>query len=157
MVAPATDHHSQPLPTAMRKASKGDTVAVHYTGTLSDGSQFDSSAGRDPLRFTLGSGQVVPGFDAAVDGMAEGETKTVTIVAAEAYGAQRPELVLTVPRAQVPPGMELQVGQRLQVGRGNEAIPVVVREVGDENVILDANHPLAGEDLTFSLELVGID
>jgi peptidylprolyl isomerase len=141
----------------MRHAKAGDTVSVHYTGTLSDGSPFDSSEGRDPLRFTLGSGQVVPGFDAAVDGMREGETKTVTIPAAEAYGAARPELVLTVPRSQVPPGVQLRVGQRLQLGRGQEAFPVVVREVGDESVILDANHPLAGEDLTFELELVAID
>ena len=141
----------------MRQAKKGDKVSVHYTGTLKDGSPFDSSEGRDPLQFTLGAGQVVPGFDAAVTGMTQGETKTVTIPAAEAYGAPRPELLLKVPRAQVPPGMDPRPGQRLQVGRGQEAIPVVVREVDEETVTLDANHPLAGEDLTFELELIEID
>ncbi|HYD51258.1 MAG TPA: peptidylprolyl isomerase [Gemmatimonadaceae bacterium] len=141
----------------MRQASNGDTVSVHYTGTLADGMPFDSSEGRDPLRFTLGAGQVVPGFDAAVTGMTVGETKTVTIPAAEAYGATRPDLVLSVPRSQVPPGMTLEVGQRLQMGRGDQAFPVVVKEIGDEAVTLDANHPLAGEDLTFELELVAID
>jgi len=141
----------------MRQAKKGDKVSVHYTGTLKDGSPFDSSEGRDPLQFTLGAGQVVPGFDAAVTGMTKGETKKVTIPAAEAYGAPRAELLLKVPRAQVPPGMDPRVGQRLQVGRGQDAIPVVVREVDDETVTLDANHPLAGEDLTFELELVEID
>ena len=138
------------------QAKAGDTVRVHYTGTLDDGTEFDSSAGREPLEFTLGAGQVVPGFDAAVTGMRIGERKTVTIPAAEAYGEPRQELLLTVPRAQVPPNMQPRVGQRLQVGRGEQAFPVVVHEVTDEHVILDGNHPLAGQDLTFALELVGI-
>ena len=137
-------------------AKTGDTVQVHYTGTLDDGTEFDSSAGREPLSFTLGAGQVVPGFEAAVTGMALGEKKTVTIPAAEAYGEPRPELLMTVPRAQVPPTMQPRVGQRLQVGRGEQAFPVIVHEVTDEHVILDGNHPLAGQDLTFALELVGI-
>ena len=138
-------------------AQPGDTVRVHYTGTLDDGTEFDSSAGRDPLEFTLGAGQVVPGFDAAVTGMRLGEKKTVTIPAAEAYGEPRQDLLLTVPRAQVPPNMSPRVGQRLQVGRGENAFPVVVHEVTDEHVILDGNHPLAGQDLTFALELVAIE
>jgi peptidylprolyl isomerase len=138
------------------QAKAGDTVRVHYTGTLDDGTEFDSSAGREPLEFTLGAGQVVPGFDAAVTGMRIGERKTVTIPAAEAYGEPRQELLLTVPRAQVPPNVQPRVGQRLQVGRGDQAFPVVVHEVTDEHVVLDGNHPLAGQDLTFALELVEI-
>ena len=145
------------MPDPQQPAQPGDTVRVHYTGTLDDGTEFDSSAGRDPLEFTLGAGQVVPGFDAAVTGMRLGEKKTVTIPAAEAYGEPRQELLLTVPRAQVPPTMQPRVGQRLQVGRGENAFPVVVHEVTDEHVILDGNHPLAGQDLTFALELVAID
>ena len=139
-----------------RQANPGDTVRVHYTGTLDDGTEFDSSRGREPLQFTLGAGQVVPGFDAAVTGMRPGDTKTVTIPAAEAYGDPRRELLVTVPRAQVPPGVEPRVGQRLQVGRGDRAFPVVVHEVTDAHVVLDGNHPLAGQDLTFALELIDI-
>jgi peptidylprolyl isomerase len=145
------------MPDPKQHAQPGDTVRVHYTGTLGDGTKFDSSAGRDPLEFTLGAGQVVPGFDSAVTGMRLGEKKTVTIPAADAYGEPRQDLLLTVPRAQVPPNMQPRVGQRLQVGRGENAFPVVVHEVTDEHVILDGNHPLAGKDLTFALELVGIE
>jgi peptidylprolyl isomerase len=141
----------------MRQARSGDTVRVHYTGTLGDGTEFDSSRGRDPMSFTLGEGRVIPGFDAAVTGMAVGETKTVTLPAGEAYGAPRDEMLVTVPRAQVPPNVKLEVGQRLQIGRGDQALPVVVREVADDHVVLDGNHPLAGQDLTFALELVEIE
>lgn len=140
----------------MSTARPGDTVHVHYTGTLADGIEFDSSRGREPLAFTLGSGQVVPGFDAAVDGMTVGERKTVTIPVAQAYGASRPELRLTVPRDQLPAEMAIEVGMRLQVGRAGESFPVRVAEVHDAHVVLDANHPLAGQDLTFALELVKI-
>lgn len=139
-----------------RTAQPGHTVQVHYTGTLRDGTPFDSSAGRPPLEFTLGSGMVVPGFDAAVTGMTLGEQKTVTIPAAEAYGPRRDDLVIEVPREQIPPHIEPQVGQRFQVGGGDRAIPVTVTAVTDEAVQLDGNHRLAGEDLTFALELVGI-
>lgn len=141
----------------MAEAREGDTVHIHYTGTLRDGTEFDSSRDRDPLAFTLGAGQVVPGFESAVMGMRSGESKTVTIPADQAYGAPRDELMLRVPREQVPPNITLAVGQRLQLGRGDEAMLVEVREVADDHVTLDANHPLAGEDLTFALELVSID
>ncbi len=141
----------------MAQAKPGDTVRIHYTGTLADGSEFDSSREREPLAFTLGAGQVIPGFDAAVAGMQVGDSKTVTIPAAEAYGEPRLELVVRVPRAQVPPNVELRVGQRLQLGRGDQALLVVVQEVDDDEVVLDGNHPLAGEDLTFALELVAIE
>lgn len=139
-----------------RTAQSGDTVLVHYTGRLADGTEFDSSRDRTPLEFTLGAGRVVPGFDAAVTGMTVGEMKTVIIPSAEAYGPRRDELLLEVPRTQIPPQLALQVGQRYQVGAGDRALPVVVREIGDETVVLDGNHALAGEDLTFALHLVEI-
>ena len=138
-------------------AKPGDTVQVHYTGTLDDGSEFDSSRGREPLTFTVGGGQMIAGFDAAVVGMQVGEQKTVRIPAAEAYGEPREALVARVPRAQIPPSLDPQVGQRFQLGRGQEAVPVVVVEVTPEYVVLDGNHPLAGQDLTFALELVAIE
>lgn len=141
----------------MPTVQKGDTVHVHYTGTLADGSTFDSSAGREPLAFTAGVGQVVPGFDKAVLGMETGETQTVTLPAAEAYGEPDPEQVLTVGRDQIPPGQPLSVGDQLQVGlQGGGAIQVTVAELDDETVTLDANHPLAGEDLTFEITVVSI-
>ena len=142
----------------MPTVQKGDTVHVHYTGTLADGSTFDSSAGREPLAFTAGVGQVVPGFDKAVLGMEAGETQTVTIPAAEAYGEPDPEQVLVVGRDQIPPGQPLQVGDPLQIGlEGGGAIQVTVSELDDDTVTLDANHALAGEDLTFEITVVSID
>ena len=141
----------------MTQAKAGDTVAIHYTGTLTDGSQFDSSEGRDPLRFTLGSGQIIAGLDAAITGMSQGEKKSVTIAAAEAYGDHRPEAVQAVPRAQIPAEIPLEVGGGLQVQTPDgQTIPVTVTSVTDEEVTLDANHPLAGKDLTFAVELVEI-
>ena len=141
----------------MTQAKAGDTVAIHYTGTLADGSQFDSSEGRDPLRFTLGSGQIIAGLDAAITGMSQGEKKSVTIAAAEAYGDHRPEAVQAVPRAQIPAEIPLEVGGGLQVQTPNgQTIPVTVTSVTDEEVTLDANHPLAGKDLTFAVELIEI-
>jgi FKBP-type peptidyl-prolyl cis-trans isomerase 2 len=141
----------------MTQAKAGDTVAIHYTGTLADGSQFDSSEGRDPLRFTLGSGQIIAGLDAAITGMSQGEKKSVTIAAAEAYGDHRPEAVQAVPRVQIPAEIPLEVGGGLQVQTPDgQTIPVTVTSVTDEEVTLDANHPLAGKDLTFAVELVEI-
>ena len=140
----------------MAAAKSGDTVRVHYTGTLDDGTVFDSSQGRAPLEFTVGIGQVIPGFDEAVTGMAPGEEKTVTIPSGEAYGEHRPEMLATVPRAQFPPEIEPEIGQELQVSQDGQNFVVRVVEVGEDQVTLDANHPLAGEDLTFKLELVEI-
>jgi peptidylprolyl isomerase len=139
-----------------REVTSGDTVRIHYTGTLADGTEFDSSRDRDPLSFTVGAGEVIPGFDAAVTGMTVGDRKTVTIPADQAYGPQRAELIVEVPRAQVPPQITPRVGQRLQLGRGDQALMVVVREVKDDALVLDGNHPLAGADLTFALELVDV-
>ena len=140
----------------MPQAKAGDTVRIHYTGTLQDGSVFDSSQGRDPLEFTLGAGQVIPGFDTAVSGMEVGARRTVTIPAEEAYGPRREDMILAIPREQVPPGVNPEVGEQLQVGQGQEQFLVTVAEVNEREVILDGNHPLAGEALTFALELVGI-
>lgn len=138
----------------MNKAQNGSTVRVHYTGKLDDGTVFDSSRGRDPLEFKLGSGQVIRGFDDAITGMNPGESKTVTIPAADAYGPRRDELLLRVDRSQFPEGVEPQVGQQFQMSQGEQSFVVNVAEVQDEHVMLDANHPLAGRDLTFELELV---
>lgn len=141
----------------MGQAREGDTVHVHYTGTLSDGSVFDSSRGREPLEFTLGGGQVIAGFDEAVTGMSPGEEREVTIPADQAYGDRREEMVLRVPRAQFPGEPEPEVGMQVQLSQGGQRIVARIAEVSDDSVTLDANHPLAGQDLTFALELVRID
>jgi peptidylprolyl isomerase len=142
----------------MSQAKRGDTVHVHYKGTLDDGSEFDSSAGSDPIVFTIGAGQVIPGFEDAVEGMATGDRKTQHIEAGNAYGEHREELVFTVPREQMPEGAEVEVGDMLRVGfpDGSNAA-VQVAAVDEDSVTLDANHPLAGKNLTFELELVSIE
>ena len=141
----------------MTVAKSGDSVKVHYTGTLEDGTQFDSSAGVDPLEFTLGGGQVIAGFDEAVTGMEPGEKKSVTIPAVKAYGQRNEEMVIKAPRDEVPADITPEVGQRLQLaGPNGQPIMVEVIKVTDEHIQLDANPPLAGKDLTFALELVEI-
>ena len=139
-----------------RQAKPGDRVRIHYTGTLRDGSVFDSSAGRDPLEFTVGAGMVIAGFDRAVTGMTVGERKTVSIPAGQAYGERSDALVRAVPREQFPDHLQPSVGDQLRMGQAGRTMVVTVREVSDEGVVLDANHPLAGEELTFALELVEI-
>ena len=141
----------------MAEAKAGDKVQVHYTGTLSDGSTFDSSQGREPLEFTLGQGMVIPGFENGVLGMNPGDKKTVEIPADQAYGPHRAELVIEVERTAFPDGMELEIGLQLAMTtQDGEQLPVQVIEFEDTNVKLDANPPLAGKDLTFALELVAI-
>jgi peptidylprolyl isomerase len=140
----------------MREARAGDTVRVHYTGTLDDGSVFDSSRGREPLEFTVGAGDVIAGFDQAVTGMRVGDEKTVTIAADDAYGQRRPELMVAVPRSEFPPHLTPARGERIEMSQGGELFLVTVREITEERVVLDANHPLAGEALTFALALVEI-
>lgn len=141
----------------MATAKKGDKVKVHYTGRLKDGTQFDSSAGRAPLEFEVGAGMMIKGFDAAVDGMAVGEKVTAEIPAAEAYGPVNPELMLDVPRTNLPPDLNPQVGQQLGMTQPNgQQVPVKVKEVHDDKVVIDANHDLAGKDLIFDIELVEI-
>ncbi|HUP45660.1 MAG TPA: FKBP-type peptidyl-prolyl cis-trans isomerase [Thermoanaerobaculia bacterium] len=138
-------------------ARQGDTVKVHYKGRLDDGSEFDSSTGRDPIEFTIGEQQVIQGFEQAVVGMSRGETKVQSIPADEAYGTRQDELVFEVPRSAVQPGMELSVGDMVQVHLPDgEAAPMQVAELNDDTMTLDANHPLAGKNLTFDLELVEI-
>lgn len=141
----------------MSEAKSGDTVRIHYTGTLDDGSVFDSSRQRDPLEFTLGAGQVIPGFDAAVTGMNVGDTKTTTIPPENAYGPHNPEGLQPFPKDKFPEDMEIAPGTRLQLQTPEgQPMMVTVAEVNEEEVILDANHPLAGKDLTFEVELVEI-
>ncbi len=134
-----------------RVAQDGDLVEVHYTGTLDDGSEFDSSVGRSPLEFVVGSGQVIPGFDDAVRGLKVGDSRTVRIEPTDAYGEYDPSFVLEFPADSAPEG--LQAGDRVTLNNGQ---PAVVLEVTDEIIRIDANHPLAGEALTFVIELVGI-
>lgn len=142
----------------MSQAKSGDSVKIHYTGTLDDGTQFDSSAGRDPLGFELGSGQVIPGFDKAVDGMAVGESKTVNIPAEDAYGEHHPEMVQDVPKSALPEDMEPAEGMGLQAqGPDGQMVNLVVTEVKDDAITVDGNHPLAGKALNFDIELVSID
>ena len=141
----------------MAKAAAGDTVKIHYTGTLTDGEMFDSSDGRPPLEFTLGAGQVIPGFDLAVSGMEVGESKTVTIPADQAYGERRPEMVMSIPRSELPENMNPELGQQLQMQTTDgQVVVVTVTAVDEMKLELDANHALAGKDLTFAIELVEI-
>lgn len=138
-------------------AESGKKVKIHYTGRLKDGTVFDSSKGREPLEFLLGSGMVIKGFDAGVTGMEIGEQKTIEISAAEAYGEAQPDMFIRMPKEAVPPDMEIVVGMDLMIPQpAGGGIPVVVSEITDTEIILDANHRLAGKDLIFDLELVEI-
>lgn len=142
----------------MKQAQAGNTVLVHYKGTLTDGLLFDSSEGRDPLSFQLGGGMVIKGFDDGVTGMSIGDKKTIHIPNEEAYGPINEEMVVKFPRTQIPAEIPLEIGGTLnmhQDGNG-QVMQVIVREVTEEYVLLDANHPLAGQDLIFELELVDI-
>ena len=140
------------------KVKSGDRVTVHYTGKLSDGSMFDTSEGRAPLTFTAGSGQVIPGFDKAVEGMKVKDKKTFVIPAAEAYGPVVKELVLEIPRDKLPPQPDPKVGMQLLMrGPQGQQIPAQIVKVEPEKVTIDINHPLAGKDLHFDIEIVGIN
>lgn len=141
----------------MTQVKEGDTVRIHYTGTLADGATFDSSEGRDPLEFTVGSGQIIPGLDKAMPGMAVGEKKVVEVPCDDAYGQLDPNARQAVPRAEIPAEIPLDIGTQLQVQTPQgQVMPVTVAEVTETEVTLDANHPLAGRDLTFAIELVSI-
>ena len=141
----------------MPQAKNGDVVRVHYTGTLDDETQFDSSVGRDPLEFTLGAGMVIPGFDEMVRGMEPGDTRTTRIPADQAYGEAREEMKLTLTRGQLPPEFKPEVGQVIHLdGEHGRPVPARVVLADESRVVVDANHPLAGEALTFKIELVEI-
>lgn len=141
----------------MSEVKNGDTIKIHYRGTLDDGTVFDSSEGREPLQFEVGSGMVIPGFDNGVLGMTIGQKKTINIPVEDAYGPVQDEMFMEFPIDRFPADMKPEVGMSLNMSNGSgQAIPVVIAEVLDEVVVLDANHPLAGEDLTFDLELVEI-
>jgi peptidylprolyl isomerase len=141
----------------MTKAKTGDIVRINYTGRLTDGTEFDSSAGRAPLEFTLGEGQVIPGLEAHVEGMEPGTKSTVTIPPEAAYGPRRPEAVQTLDRSTVPAGLDIAVGTQLQARTSDgKLMPITVVDVNDKTVKVDSNHPLAGRDLVFDVELVDI-
>ncbi len=141
----------------MTTAKKGDKVKVHYTGKLTSGDQFDSSAGRSPLEFTIGAGQMIPGFDAAIPGMNIGEKKTITISPENAYGEKKEEAIIEFPKANIPADMKLEPGMKLQLhNEAGQPFPVVVTDIKEEVVLLDANHELAGKELIFDIELVEI-
>ncbi|MHC4572120.1 MAG: FKBP-type peptidyl-prolyl cis-trans isomerase [Planctomycetota bacterium] len=141
----------------MAQAKSGDTVKVHYTGRLDDGTVFDSSAARDPLELTIGGDRLIPGFEQAVVGMNLGESKTVEIPADEAFGPYREELVTEVERSKLPMDIVPEVGQKLNMTDvGGQTTVVTVAEVSESSITIDTNHPLAGKDLTFDIELVQI-
>jgi len=141
----------------MAQVKQGDTVKVNYTGKLSDGTIFDSSIGRHPMQFTLGKGQLIAGFEKAVLGMAPGEKRTVVIPSAEAYGARQDSSVVEVDRKNLPPDLDAKIGQRLELTQEDDStILVTVTAASDTSLTLDANHPLAGKDLTFDIELMAI-
>jgi peptidylprolyl isomerase len=141
----------------MSHAKSGDTVKIHYTGTLDDGTQFDSSAGRDPLEFEVGGGQVIPGFDKAVEGMTVGDNKSVRIEADEAYGPHHDQLVQEVERSVLPDDLDPKEGMALQSSSPDGQITqFMITAVSTDTITVDANHPLAGQALSFDIELVDI-
>ncbi len=141
----------------MTQAKQDDTVRIHYTGKLADGTVFDTSLNRHPLQFTIGKGQVIAGFEQAVIGMNTGESRTATIPVDQAYGPRREDRIVTVERGTLPPDLNPEVGQRLEMTQmDDQTLLVTVTAVSDTTLTLDANHPLAGKDLTFDLQLIGI-
>lgn len=142
----------------MSQVKKDDNVKVHYTGKLANGEVFDSSEGREPLAFQVGAGQMIPGFDKGVIDMAINEKKTIVVSPDEAYGAMQKELIQEVPKSQLPGNIEPEVGMRLvsTTPEGQE-IPLTITEVKEEDIVVDANHPLAGKELTFDIEIVAIN
>ena len=141
----------------MKQVKEGDVVKVHYTGKLVNGEQFDSSTGREPLEFTVGAGQMIKGFDDAMPGMSLGEKKTINIAPENAYGARSEEAIIEFPKENVPADMVLEPGMPLTLSnQAGQPVPVIVVEVKEEVIVLDANHFLAGQELIFDIELVEI-
>lgn len=142
----------------MAGVKQGDKVQVHYTGKFADGTVFDSSEGRDPLEFTLGAGQIIPGFEEGVKDMEEGDKKTIEVSSEQAYGPRDEQLLKEISKEELPPDLQVSEGMQLQAqGPDNQPILLTVAEVKDDSVVLDANHPLAGQDLTFDVELVKVN
>ena len=141
----------------MSQVKQGDTVRVHYIGRHEDGSEFDNSAGREPLEITIGESGVIAGFEDAVVGMTVGERKTVTIPPDQGYGPRRDEMIQEIDRSTIPEALELKLGARLEASGEETMLTLTVVEIGEKTVTLDANHPLAGKDLTYEIELVAID
>ncbi|MFI5151748.1 MAG: peptidylprolyl isomerase [Chitinophagales bacterium] len=141
----------------MQQVKAGDTIKVHYHGRLTDGTTFDSSEGRDPLEFMVGSGMMIRGFDNGVLGMAVGDKKTIEILAQDAYGPEDPQMIMDFPVSQFPENLKPEIGMQISLNNGaGQRFPAVIIEINGDIVVLDANHPLAGEDLIFDLELVEI-
>lgn len=141
----------------MSEVKSGDVVRIHYTGKLPDGTEFDSSEGREPLEFEVGAGQIIPGLDRGVEGMNVGDKDTVTVPADEAYGQRDDAQVQTLPRSSIPEGIELEVGTRLQAStQDGRQIALTIIDLNDQEVTVDANHPLAGQDLVFEIQVVEI-
>ena len=141
----------------MQKVKSGDKVKVHYHGRLTDGQTFDKSEGREPLEFEVGSGMVIKGFDDGVTGMAVGDKKTINIPFNEAYGPKNPDMIIDMPKDRFPKDIELEIGMPLAMSDGQgQQFEVIVTQLKEETVVLDANHPLAGQDLIFDLELIEI-
>jgi peptidylprolyl isomerase len=141
----------------MRQAKQGDTVKIHYTGKLEDETVFDSSVNREPLQFTIGAGKIIPGVEQGIIGMSPGESKTVKVSSDEAYGPHRPELVEEIERKKLPNYLKLQAGKMLQIQQPNgQTIRVLITNVTESKVTLDGNHPLAGKELIFDIQLLEI-
>ena len=141
----------------MQKVKEGDLVRVHYTGKLTNGEQFDSSLGREPLEFTVGAGQMIKGFDDAMPGMTIGEKKTINIQPGDAYGEKNEQAIIEFPKSNVPPDMKLEVGMQLQLkDQEGHPLPVTISSIKDDIIVLDANHMLAGKELVFDIELIEI-
>ena len=141
----------------MEQVKDGDVVKVHYTGKLTNGEQFDSSTGREPLEFTVGEGQMIKGFDAAMPGMKVGEKKTINILPEDAYGVKDDQAIIEFPKENIPKEMKPEVGMQLQLRNENgQPFPVTIAEIKDDVIVLDANHRLAGKELVFDIELVEI-
>ena len=141
----------------MEKVKDGDVVRVHYTGKLTNGKQFDSSKGREPLEFTVGAGQMIKGFDDAMPGMTVSEKKTINILPEDAYGQKDEQAIIEFPKKNIPKDMKLEVGMQLQLRNENgQPFPVTVAEIKDDVIVLDTNHSLAGKELVFDIELIEI-
>lgn len=141
----------------MSQVKQGDRIRVHYIGRLEDGSEFDSSTGREPLEITVGENDVIAGFEHAVIGMTVGERKTITVPPDQGYGPRRDEMVQKIDRSTIPEGLELELGAALEASGEDTMLTLTVVKIGEKTVTLDANHPLAGKDLTYEIELVAIN